>query len=115
MARECFERIVGEQPVFLSRFTQMELLQGCRDEREWVLLQAHLREQDYAELSEHTWQEAARIYYDLRRRGLTVRSSIDCCIAQLAIDRRLALLHSDRDFEAIQQVRVLSCVRFSFE
>ncbi|BAC90840.1 type II toxin-antitoxin system VapC family toxin [Gloeobacter violaceus] len=113
MARECFERVVGDEPVFLSRFTQMELLQGCRDQREWVLLQTHLQEQDYAELSEYAWTQAARIYYDLRRRGLTVRSSIDCCIAQLAIERRLALVHSDRDFEAIQQVRALSCVRFS--
>ena len=38
----------------------------------------------HIEASVETWQAAARIYYDLRRQGLTVRSPIDCCIAQIA-------------------------------
>ncbi|MEC4805981.1 MAG: hypothetical protein SAJ72_17145 [Jaaginema sp. PMC 1080.18] len=32
--RQSLSAIINEQPIFLSRFTQMELLQGCRDERE---------------------------------------------------------------------------------
>jgi len=55
---------------------------------------------------------AARIYYDLQRQELTVRSSIDCCIAQIAIENQLTLIHNDRDFETIQQVRSLVCLRF---
>ncbi|WP_339367618.1 PIN domain-containing protein [Picosynechococcus sp. NKBG042902] len=53
------------------------------------------------------WQYAARIYYDLRRGGKTVRSTIDCCIAQLALSYDLVLLHQDRDFEIIKRVRAL--------
>jgi hypothetical protein len=45
----------------------MELLQGCRDEREWILLQTYLQEQDYIEATDNTWVFAARIYYDLQR------------------------------------------------
>jgi predicted nucleic acid-binding protein len=41
------------------------------------------------ELTIHSWQAAARIYYDLRRQGLSVRSPIDCCIAQAGLENNL--------------------------
>ncbi len=112
VARQNLQTFIKDENVFLTRFTQMELLQGCRDEREWMLLQTYLQEQDYLEATDNTWVFAARIYYDLQRQGLTVRSSIDCCIAQIAIENQLTLIHNDRDFENIQQVRPLLCLRF---
>jgi predicted nucleic acid-binding protein len=48
-----------------------------------------------------THRHAARLYFDCRRQGFTPRSSIDCLIAQTAIEHRAALLHDDRDFDAI--------------
>lgn len=110
--RQSLEAIINDQPIFLSRFTQMELLQGCRDDREWTLLETYLQDQDYIEATSNTWVAAARIYYDLQRQGLTVRSSIDCCIAQLAIEHQLILIHNDRDFETIQRVTMLNGLRF---
>ncbi|MEG5000817.1 type II toxin-antitoxin system VapC family toxin [Microcoleus sp. B4-D4] len=112
VVRQSLEAIINDESIFLNRFTQMELLQGCRDEREWTLLETYLQEQDYIESTPNTWVAAARIYYDLQRQGLTVRSSIDCCIAQLAIEHQLILVHNDRDFETIQKVRSLNCLRF---
>jgi len=112
VVRQSLEAIINDESIFLNRFTQMELLQGCRDEREWTLLETYIQEQDYIESTPNTWVAAARIYYDLQRQGLTVRSSIDCCIAQLAIEHQLILVHNDRDFETIQRVRSLNCLRF---
>ncbi|MEG4202033.1 type II toxin-antitoxin system VapC family toxin [Microcoleus sp. Pol12A5] len=112
VVRQSLEGIIQDESIFLNRFTQMELLQGCRDDREWTLLETYLQEQDYIESTPNTWVAAARIYYDLQRQGLTVRSSIDCCIAQLAIEHQLILVHNDRDFETIQRVRSLNCLRF---
>jgi predicted nucleic acid-binding protein len=54
---------------------------------------------------------AARIYFDCRRRGLTVRSATDCLIAQLVIDNAGILLHEDADFERIREVRPLRTLR----
>ncbi|MFB2875643.1 PIN domain nuclease [Floridanema aerugineum] len=110
--RRSLEAIINDQPIFLSRFTQTELLQGCRDDREWTLLETYLQDQDYIEPTSNTWIAAARIYYDLQRQGLTVRSSIDCCIAQLAIEHQLTLIHNDHDFETIERVRSLNSLRF---
>ena len=104
--------LIAEREVLLSRFTQLELLQGSLNEKEWTLLSTYLETQDYVELTSHSWQAAARIYYDLRRQGLTLRSPIDCCIAQSALDNNLLLIHNDRDFETIAQVRSLQHFRF---
>jgi hypothetical protein len=85
----------------LSRFTQLELLAGCRDERQWDVLQDYLAAQDYVELAAEGWVQATRLYLDLERRQRKVASPITCCIAELAIEHDLLLLHSDPDFEAI--------------
>lgn len=45
--------------------------------------------------------EAADIFRAGRRRGLTIRSSVDCLIASLAIKHGLPVWHLDRDFDAI--------------
>ncbi len=82
----------------------MELLQGCRDEFEWGLLSEYLAGQDYIEMQPTSWQAEARIYYDLRKQGLTVRNPIGCCIAQVAMENRLLLIHDDRDFITISRL-----------
>ncbi len=104
-------RIASEISVF-CRFTQLELLQGAKDEDEWKKLDEYLSTQYYLEASEITWREAARIYFELRRKGITLNSPIDCCIAQIAIESGALLLHRDEDFERIAQFRPLLCERF---
>lgn len=96
----------------LTRFTQMELLQGARDEKEWLKLSDYLADQDYLEANEETWAAAARLYFDLRRKGLTVRSVLDCCIAGIAMSHGVTLLHNDRDFAAIAKLRSLKHMQF---
>jgi predicted nucleic acid-binding protein len=92
---------VGERDIVLTRFQQLELLQGSRNEREWGKLSEYLDGQDYLEAQPSTWQAAARIYYSLRKKGITIRSPIDCCIAQIALERWVMLIHDDGDFEYI--------------
>ena len=94
------ELLAGRE-IYLTRFQQLELLQGCRNEKEWGKLSDYLEGQDYLDTQLGTWQAAARIYFDLRKMGVTIRSPIDCCIAQIAIENKILLIHDDRDFTAI--------------
>ena len=55
-------------------------------------------ESDFAD-----YLEAANIYRSLRKRGLTIRSPVDCLIAALAIKHKVSLLHKDSDFALISQ------------
>jgi predicted nucleic acid-binding protein len=98
---------LNDEEVVLAPFTCLELLQGCRGERDWSLMATYLESQEYLEMKEETWVQAARIFFDLRRTGKTVRSSIDCCIAQLCIENKMPLLHRDKDFTTIAKVRPL--------
>jgi predicted nucleic acid-binding protein len=52
-----------------------------------------------AELFRH----AAGIYRQGRRRGLTIRSAMDCLIAAIALDNGATIWHRDRDFDNIAQ------------
>ncbi|MFN6519522.1 MAG: PIN domain nuclease [Nostoc sp. CreGUA01] len=110
--RQQLETLIADREILLTRFTQLELLQGSLNEQEWTLLSTYLETQNYVELTIHSWQAAARIYYDLRRQGLSIRSPIDSCIAQAALENNLLLIHNDRDFETIAQVRPLQNFRF---
>ncbi len=49
-----------------------------------------------------------------RARGLTIRSSVDCLIAAIALAHPLPVWHQDRDFDAIARftpLRVISGLR----
>ena len=112
-ATAAFERLEREgTPFSLTGATVQELLQGARDEKEWALLHTYLDTQLRIAPPDPwaTHVEAARIYFDCRRRGLTIRGLVDCWIAQVVLDVDGVLLHDDRDFEHIRTVRPLQTV-----
>ncbi|MGH9415534.1 MAG: type II toxin-antitoxin system VapC family toxin [Terriglobales bacterium] len=45
--------------------------------------------------------DAAAIYRRGRERGVTIRSSVDCLIAAIAVANGVPLWHRDQDFDAI--------------
>ncbi len=104
---QAFKARMSGEVCALTRFTQLELLQGALNDTEWRQLDEYLSTQLYLEASEGTWSRAARIYFELRRKGMTVSSPIDCCIGQIAIESKALLLHRDRDFDRIAQIRPL--------
>ena len=95
--------------IALTPIVVQEVLQGAREELEWRKLKTYLLTQAILAPRDPvaTHVAAARIYYDCRRRGLTVRSTLDCVVAQIAIEHGVPLLHDDRDYDAIARVREL--------
>jgi predicted nucleic acid-binding protein len=102
-----FRTRTGNDVIVFCRFIQLELLQGARNELEWKRLDEYLATQYYLETAEVTWRNAARLFFDLRKSGITVRSPVDCCIACIAMEARTLLLHRDRDFERIAEIAPL--------
>ena len=98
---------IGAEEIAFCQFIRAELLQGCRDESDWARTLEYLNNQTYREMGPDGWTEAARIYFDLRQQGLTIRSTLDCCIALVALQNDLTLLHNDQDYERIATVRPL--------
>ena len=111
---KAFQKTIGSDNYVMSRFNQLELLQGARDQNEWEMLEDYLSTQYFLEATQDTWPEAARIYFELRRKGFTINSPVDCCIAQVALEYGAILLHRDKDFEKISRLRPLQEKRFNF-
>lgn len=106
---------LGGADFFISRFTELELLQGARDEAEWATIIKFLATEDLIDPSGTSWCEAARMRFELRRKGLTVHSALDCAIAQIALERNLTLIHNDADFETIATIRPLRHTRLDLD
>ena len=102
----------GRDSVATTDCIMCEVLQGTSSDADWSQTHSALSVLDHLPMTHDTWIEAARIFYELQRRGITVRSTIDCCIAQIALTATATLLHLDRDFDRIATVRPLNHVRF---
>jgi hypothetical protein len=92
-------------PFGINSFIFQEVLQGAASEKEYSLLDSYLRTQRFYHLMDaiESCAGAARIYMNCRKKGITVRSTIDCLIAETALEHDLPLLHNDSDFTAIAQ------------
>lgn len=96
------EILLRDVPFGFSAFTYQEVLQGSRDEAEYAHLEAYMSTQKIYCFPDEVsvYERAAKMYFDLRRKGVTVRSTIDVLIALTAIDNQLYLLHhDDGDFD----------------
>jgi predicted nucleic acid-binding protein len=93
-------------PFALAPVILQEILQGARSEREFARLRRNLCSQRFLypldPIESHV--AAADIYARCRRAGLTIRSTIDCLIAQIAIENQAALLHRDADYDRIAHI-----------
>lgn len=110
------ELIRVDAPIALTEVIYCEVLQGIRDDavhaRVRVILQAFpvllldgLRSAD----------RAVALYRACRRRGLTIRSTVDCLIAAVCLDAGAELFHHDRDFDVLAKVADLKLYRPSNE
>ncbi len=98
--------MVQKIPFGINSFIYQEVLQGAKSEKEYNNLKKYLSTQHFFHPKDpiESFARAARIYYDCRKKGITITSTIDCIIAQTVIEQDLFLLHRDKDFELMSQV-----------
>jgi predicted nucleic acid-binding protein len=56
------------------------------------------------------YEAAGDLWAACRRKGITIRSTIDCLIAQVAIRHDVPLLHADHDFRELAAISTLRLV-----
>jgi predicted nucleic acid-binding protein len=80
----------------------MELLAGCRTDREVAATRRRLLGLPLVRVGGlDTFERAAAIERACWRAGDAIRSGMDCLIAAVAIANDATVLHSDRDFDTI--------------
>lgn len=91
--------------VGITEHIYLEILQGARTEAGFEKLQKYFSTQLFYRFEDFhaSCEAAAYMFFTCRRRGIAIRSSIDCLIAQCALENNLILLHHDNDFLHLQK------------
>jgi predicted nucleic acid-binding protein len=101
----------GQQQLLIGDLILCEVLQGCRSEAGAAEVETALREFVIVSLcAPELAVRAAANYRLLRRRGVTIRTTIDMIIGTFCIESGHMLLHSDRDFEPMERLLGLQTV-----
>jgi predicted nucleic acid-binding protein len=97
---EKLDQLLSSEPLAIGDLILTEVLQGFDDERDFNKARKMLTALTVVELGgQETAIQAARNFRALRKRGVTVRKTIDTVIATRCIESGHDLLHSDRDFD----------------
>jgi predicted nucleic acid-binding protein len=113
-ATERFIQIEREDtPFHIPAICCQEILQGARNEHDWEFLYGNISTQRVLVPEDplQTHIAAARIFFECKRKGMTVRSTVDCIVAQLALENDADLLHDDEDFNRIARLRPLRALK----
>ncbi|MGH8296207.1 MAG: type II toxin-antitoxin system VapC family toxin [Steroidobacteraceae bacterium] len=97
---------IGEdRPLAVPGLVQTEVLMGVRSEAEAARVSRSLAAFPLTpDPAPSDYQRAAAICRECRTRGFTIRSMVDCLIAQLCLRDGHELLAQGRDFDAIDSV-----------
>ena len=97
--------IVNDEDVAIPDIALTEILQGIKDDHEYENIKQTLLTFDILSLkSTESYLAAADLYRQCRKKGLTIRGTIDLLVAQIALENKAQLLHKDRDFDTIARV-----------
>ena len=103
---------LGQRAIGLGDVILCEVLQGYRHQKDFeaardALLRFPIHPIGGVQLA----LKSAENFRFLRRKGITVRKTIDCLIATFVIEKGFSLLHDDRDFVPFEQHLRLNVVR----
>ena len=101
---ETFESLLEqEEDICICGIILTEVLQGIRKETEFKKTKNLFNSLIFLPMSYSTFLQSAEIYRKLRQKGITIRKSIDCMIASVALENNISLLHNDKDFLPIER------------
>jgi predicted nucleic acid-binding protein len=102
----------GSAPLGMADLVLFEVLRGFRHEQDFQAARRTLAALSVVEIGgEAEALRAAQHYRALRAAGVTIRSPIDVLLASYCIEHDHALLHADRDFDALESLRGLKVWR----
>ena len=104
--------IEKEESLCLTGIHVTEILQGIIEDQTYEKVRRHLLSFPiFLTNGIETYLHASDIFRTCRRRGNTIRKTVDCIISAIAIENNLPLLHNDRDFDHIAKCTRLKIYR----
>ena len=100
--KEVLRELISDGKILLPGIIKTELLRGTKSKKEFQMLGELLGSLIYLSVEDDFWGRLARFSFDLFREGVTVPLA-DTCVALLAIENDVPLLHQDTHFDLIAQ------------
>ena len=95
---------LGKESIAIGDLILTEVLQGFQNDKDFNTAKKLLLNFPFMEmLGKELAIKSAKNYRQLRKKGVTVRKTIDVVIGTFCIHNNILLLHDDRDFEPLQQ------------
>lgn len=95
--------IQSDDEICYCGFVLLEVLQGVKDEKEFVSVKRQFESSIYLDDDRSTFELGATIYRELRHKGITIRNSVDCLISAVVIQHGVNFLENDRDYKFIDR------------
>jgi predicted nucleic acid-binding protein len=98
------DTILGVDEIVVGDLIFAEVLQGFRLDKDYEAAKKALYAFPILNLvGSNIALKSADNYRFLRKRGITIRKTIDCLIATFCIENALEILHADNDFDPFEQ------------
>jgi len=102
---------LGDEEIIVGDLILTEVLQGFQSDHDFKAARKLLSTFPFREmLGQELAIKSALNNRFLRRKGVTVRKTIDIMIGTFCINNQMALLHDDRDFDSMEKYLNLKTV-----
>lgn len=108
---DLLDLMLGQELIVMGDLILVEVLQGFQADKDFETVKNELLAFPFMDMcSKELAIESAQNYRTLRKRGATVRKTIDVLIGTFCIHHQISLLHSDRDFKPMERFLKLKTI-----
>lgn len=102
----------SEEDICLNEIILMEILQGIKEDKLHREVKGYLLAFNVLNsIPVESYIHASDIYRMCRKKGVTIRKSVDCLISAIALENNVPLLHNDSDFNKIAKYTDLKIIK----
>jgi len=109
--KDCLREAIDSDSVVTTNIIILELLQGCKNKKEYEALKSRLDVLPLYKLTENTWTIAYESGFLLRRKGITA-PTVDIMISSIAKENMLTIFHHDNHLKIISHEMGIKAVDF---
>jgi len=103
---------LGREVIIVGDLTLVEVLQGFKNDRDFHKAKELLSNFQFMEmLGQELAIKSAENYHFLRKKGVTVRKTIDVIIGTFCVHHNISLLHDDQDFDPLTKHMKLKAIK----
>jgi hypothetical protein len=96
---ELLDDLLNREPILIGDLILTEVLQGFRLDKDFKKAREFMNSLQFCNMGGYnTAIKAAQNYRSLRKKGVTVRKTIDVIIGTYCIENKTLILHDDQDF-----------------